>query len=462
MRNLQRLINTYADEKMKAHCCSTRKIYVRILFNFDHFQNSRIGSQQGWQHLQEESLVLGWLRNQDKLVNTKNPGLRLRLLRDFLEYLKGRDLIDCNVIDQLYKRYPLRGWRGLAEAGKGANPTAALEKLLPKNRLKGPWGKQMCDFILFKRRLGAKYEFEERTLADLDEYLVNADIPLGENLPPALINQWLLNQSGNNKQTLNTKRRVAERFFEHLRSLGLVQKNPAGGSSSAPRQTLRPYIFSKEQIQQILHDAGCMPDIPFFAHRGITYQMVFATLYCLGLRISELCRLCLSDIDFENGFVLIRPSKFYKSRLLPLGPKYLHKMKHFVKISHVAFHEDREEAPLFLSYYGKRMQRGSIGRVFRNLANQMGLKPKSGQRGPSLHSFRHTFAVHRLLRWYRQGEDVQAKLPLLSVFLGHVDIGSTQIYLDMIPELLEQVHLRFESYCGNHFFNQGGRYHEKR
>lgn len=461
MRNLQSLIYSYADERMKEHSRSTRKIYVRVLLNFDHFQNSRIGLQQGRQHLQEESFVLGWLRNQDKFVNTKNLGLRLRLLRDFLEYLKGRNLIDCNVIDQLYKRYPLRGWRGLAEAGKSTNPAAALEKLRPRNRFKGPWGKQMFEFILFKRRLGAKYEFEERTLANLNEYLVNADIPFGENFPPALINRWLLSQTGNNEQTLNTKRRVANRFFEHLRSLGLVRQNPAGGSSSAPRRTLRPYIFSKEQIQQILRGAGCIPDIPFFPHRGTTYQMVFTTLYCLGLRISELCHLCLSDIDFDNGLLLIRPSKFYKSRLLPLGPKYLNKIKYLVEISHVSFDDNREEVPLFLSYYGKRMRRGSIGRVFRNLANQIGLKPKPGQRGPSLHSFRHTFAVHRLLRWYRQGEDVQAKLPLLSAFLGHVDIGSTQIYLDMIPELLEQVHLRFESHCGNQLFNQGGRYHEK-
>jgi site-specific recombinase XerD len=66
-----------------------------------------------------------------------------------------------------------------------------------------------------------------------------------------------------------------------------------------------------------------------------------------------------------------------------------------------------------------------------------------------------------LLRWYRQGEDVQAKLPFLSAFLGHIDIGSTQVYLDMIPELLEQVHLRFESHCGSHLLNQGGPIRER-
>ena len=101
------------------------------------------------------------------------------------------------------------------------------------------------------------------------------------------------------------------------------------------------------------------------------------------------------------------------------------------------------------------MRRGSIGRVFRALVSEAGLKAEPGGRGPSLHSFRHSFAVHRLLRWYREGENVQAKLPLLSAFLGHVDIASTQVYLDMIPELLEQVHLRFEAHCANNLFQPG-------
>jgi site-specific recombinase XerD len=183
--------------------------------------------------------------------------------------------------------------------------------------------------------------------------------------------------------------------------------------------------------------------------------MVFATLYCLGLRISELCRLCVSDLDFDKGLLVIRPSKFYKSRLLAPGPRYWEKMKLFMEIRPFLFHGSREDPPLFQSCHGKPMCRGSIGRVFRTLVSEMGLKAEPGQRGPSLHSFRHAFAVHRLLRWYREGENVQAKLPLLSAFLGHVDIASTQVYLDMIPDLLEQVHLRFESHCANHIFQSG-------
>jgi len=289
----------------------------------------------------------------------------------------------------------------------------------------------------------------------LDRYLADTGLSLEQKIPPALIDQWLSSRAGNNEYTLNTKRRVSGRFFEHIKSLGLIQENPAHSSRPLPRRTLRPYVLSKNQISHILQKARSMPDIPFFPHRGATYEMVFATLYCLGLRISELCRLCVSDLDFAKGLLLIRPSKFYKSRLLAPGPRYLEKMKLFMEIRPLLFHGSREEIPVFQSCHGKPMRRGSIGRVFRTLVSEMGLKAEPGQRGPSLHSFRHAFAVHRLLRWYREGENVQAKLPLLSASLGHVDIASTQVYLDMIPDLLEQVHLRFESHCANHIFQSG-------
>jgi site-specific recombinase XerD len=295
MNDLQSLIHTFAEARLKNHHPSTQKIYVRFLVDFALFLNNRSGGETAWQHLQKESLALAWMHELGKSVNTKSLGLRLRLLRDFLQFLQARELLAENVIDHLYRRYPLKGWRGLAEAAKRAKPLTALERLRPRTRFNGPWGKQMSAFILFKRRLGAQYEFEESTLANLDRFLAEAGVAPEGHIPPVLFDQWLLDQVGNNEQTLNTKRRVAQRFFDYAASLGLLQGNPANGPSSIPRRTLRPYVFSKEEIRQILQRARGMPDIPFFPHRGATYEMIFATLYCLGLRISELCRLCLRD-----------------------------------------------------------------------------------------------------------------------------------------------------------------------
>ena len=459
MKDLQNLIQTFAEERLREHNRSTRRIYVRYLSNFNRFQNGRADAEGGLEHLQKESLFLGWIRRQGRSVNKKGGGLRLSLLSNFLEFLEGRDLIAQNVVEQLHRRYPLKGWTGLAEAINDKKPVAALKRLRPRPRFNGPWGEQMSAFILFKRRLGAKYEFEERTLANLDRYLAKTGISSAEKIPPLFINQWLLSQVRNSEQTLHTKQRVAERFFEYVMSLGLLKENPANGSSSIPRRTLRHYVLSKDEIREILRRSGRMPDIPFFPHRGATYRMIFATLYCLGFRIGELYRLRPRDIDFDRGLLLIRPSKFYKSRLLPLGPKYLSTLKQFVERDRPSW--VGKEGPLFSSYHGKPLSRGSISRVFHQLACQIGIKPNPGRRRPCLHSFRHAFSVHRLLRWYRQGENVQAKLPFLSAFLGHVDLGSTQVYLDMIPELLEEVHLRFESHCGNHLFNQGGPNHER-
>lgn len=184
-----------------------------------------------------------------------------------------------------------------------------------------------------------------------------------------------------------------------------------------------------------------------FAHRGATYAAILTTLYCLGLRITEACRLSVGDVDLDQGLILIRRSKFYKSRLLPVGPRYQDYLARFLRLRDAA-PSPHGDAPLFLSRQGQRIRRNSIGNILREMIREMGLRPEPGQRGASLHSFRHSFALHRLVKWYREGADVQAKLPLLSTYLGHVDIASTQVYLEATTDLLEAANVRFEAAFG--------------
>jgi len=457
MKELEPLIYRYVEDTMAEYKVSTRRVYLRFLLQFSRFVRDGAGPENDpWLCLQDQSFLLAWLQQRGIHLQGKGLGCQLRIVSDFLEYLRDRQVIDRNTAAQLYREHPRKGWKGLAQAARAEGPMSALEKLSPPQRFTGPWGKDMLEFILLKKRLGAQYEFEERTLADLDRYLSRVGLSEPEGVTPEAIKGWLAQQIGNNEQTLHTKRKVAEQFFEYLRALGRIEKNPALGGHPIPRRTRPPYVLSKSQIQEILQRARQMPDLPFFPHRGATYEMIFATLYCLGLRVSEACRLCLSDIDLDNGLLLIRSSKFYKSRLLPVGPNYLNRLRGFVKIRYAYQDRNPEELPLFPCRHGRQIRRGSLGRVLRILLAQLYLEAKPGRRGPCLHSFRHAFAVHRLVRWYRDGEDVQNKLPFLSAFLGHVDLCSTQVYLQMIPELLEQVHLRFEAQCGRHFVGKGG------
>lgn len=449
--NLQRQIAVYIEERTALYRTNTANLYRRILQNFNQFQNAWEGRGNGWARLHDENLILAWLRDHEGRIDDRNLGVHLCVLRNFLDHLQKTGRISVNPADNLYARYPRRGWRGLACAGKSAEQLSVLKNLVPQTRFSGPWGSRMLEFILLKRRLGALYDFEERTLANLDRYLSKTGIELEEEPTFALIRDWLSQQSGSNAHTRNAKRQVTERFFEHLLNLGLIKQNPSRFRYGEPRRCKGSFIFSGDQVREILNRAEMLPDIPFFSNRGNTYAMIIATLYCLGLRVGEACRLTIGDVDLGKGLVLIHRSKFYKSRLLPLGPKLQAKLSQFLAIRTLLPNGTKCGAPLFSTMRGNPIRRGSIGRVFRTIARQMKLLPKPGQRNPCLHSFRHTFAVHRLLRWYREGANVQAKLPLLSAFMGHADICSTQVYLKDPEGALSEANYRFEAKFGTHY-----------
>ena len=450
--NLQSSIRTHLsalalDERYQS---TTLRIYQAVLLDFNRFQAEWPGAQPGtWSGLESEALLIAWIQSQRLKVDVRNASGRLGVVRTFLEFLKTRGRLAINPVDTLRERYPRHGLRGLAAALGSDASHPALQRLLPEPRFSGPWGPRMVEFIRLKRSLGAGYLFEERTLAQLDRYLARAGLAEVATVAPAAIHGWLESLPGVSPATRATKRRVAEAFFEHMIRRGLLADNPARFRCGGPPQRTHAFIFTREQIQEVLRRASGLRDVPFFAHRGATYATIFATLYCLGLRVSEVCALSLGDIDLSQGLVLVRESKFYKSRLLPMGPRYCESLEQFLDLRRRGWPDaSRAETPLFPGRYWRRLHRCSIGGVLRAIIKEIGLRPGPGQRGPCVHSFRHSFALHRLTRWYREGADVQAKLPLLSAFLGHLDIASTQVYLDATTDLLEAANERFEASFG--------------
>jgi integrase/recombinase XerD len=169
-------------------------------------------------------------------------------------------------------------------------------------------------------------------------------------------------------------------------------------------------------------------------------------LYGAALRISEAVHLTHEDVHLRDGLVLIRESKFYKSRQLPLGPTLVHRL---------AAYADRAPAPslytaampFFATTQDTPLSIAVVRVNFRLLRQRAGVHRRPGAlSAPRLHDLRHSFAVNRLVAWYREGADVQRLLPQLSTYLGHRRIVSTQRYLTMSPELLQQASARFETY----------------
>jgi site-specific recombinase XerD len=182
--------------------------------------------------------------------------------------------------------------------------------------------------------------------------------------------------------------------------------------------------------------------------RGSTYLALFAVLYGLGLRVGEACRLCIKDVDLERRLLLIRDTKFYKSRLVPFGPKLEALLVQYLRQRQAALADaPADDQPLFCLRGGQPINPGTVSQTFHALVPTLHLQIPPGISAPRLHDLRHSFAVGTLTRWYRLDLDPQARLLALSTFMGHVDVNSTAVYLTTTPELLEQASRRFRAFA---------------
>jgi len=181
----------------------------------------------------------------------------------------------------------------------------------------------------------------------------------------------------------------------------------------------------------------------------VTVRTIVLLLYGTGLRVGEAVRLNRTDVDMDNSLLTVHLTKFHKTRLVPFGPQVCRALAKYAQSRRPLVVRPREDGPFFTTRSGNRVKRDALERNFQRLRAQAGIRRSDGARyQPRLHDLRHTFAVHRLTSWYQQRANVQKLLHQLSVYLGHALLASTQVYLTMTPELLQQASARFERYAG--------------
>ena len=182
---------------------------------------------------------------------------------------------------------------------------------------------------------------------------------------------------------------------------------------------------------------------------AVTFRTLLLLLYGAGLRFSEATGLTLADVDLAEAVLTIRATKFYKSRLVPIGPQLATVLANYMPLRPRGGLAQGEAAFLLANRDGTRLASSTVQAAFDALRRIAGVHGAAGGRQiPRLHDLRHSFAVHSLTAWYRQGADVQRLLPVLSTYLGHADLEGTKVYLSMTPELLQQASLRFARYAG--------------
>ena len=209
----------------------------------------------------------------------------------------------------------------------------------------------------------------------------------------------------------------------------------------------RPYIYSHDELRRLF---GAIAASRQNARQldADTLRVLLLVLYGTGLRLGEACDLKLTDVDLSEAVLTVHDSKFYKSRLVPVGPQLRDALRSYATLRTARILPEGKASHFLANRDGTPLSGTTIRAAFADLLHSAGISRKvnPGQQAPRLHSFRHTFAVHRLTSWYRQGADVQRLLPVLSTYLGHKDLSGTQVYLTMTPELLQQASLRLESY----------------
>jgi integrase/recombinase XerD len=237
---------------------------------------------------------------------------------------------------------------------------------------------------------------------------------------------------------------VVRIFARHLKTLDPATEIPPGDILCRRYRRITPYLYSPAEVTALLRAAGQLtPQL-----RGQTWQTVLGLLAVTGLRVSEACRLDRDDVDLNAGVLTVRDSKFGKSRDVPVHQSAAAALRGYGHL------RDRLcPAPVvpafFVSTRGTRLDAANMPADFAGLLDAAGITAVPGRRRQRIHDLRHSFTVATLLDWYRDGTDVQARLPLLATYLGHVDPKSTYWYLSGSPELLALVAARLEHAFGD-------------
>lgn len=250
--------------------------------------------------------------------------------------------------------------------------------------------------------------------------------------------RWATLSTGNQVATIASRLRMVRIFAQWWQVMDPRTEVPPADLAPGRFHRKPPHIYNDGEITNLVLSAHQLPSTGGL--RGSTYATLFGLLAVTGMRVSEAVSLNRDDVDLDDAVLLIRQTKFRKSRLVPLHPSTGEALGDY------AAERDRllpqpASAGFFLSEQGARITQWAVGYNFVKVSGQIGLRaPIRGHRyghGPRLHDLRHHFAAHTLVDWYRAGIDVECVLPKLATYLGHVHVNETYWYLEAVPELLE-------------------------
>lgn len=405
-----------------------------------------------WRLVLDNRKIRQWMIRFVKGRSLDTAYRRLAILNVYMSALVSGGFAPSNPIATFKAEHSNRSWVHLVPALQATDPDSALAALQTKPKSPGPLFTQIRSYLELQQSLGRKFEPQRYVLHKFDRFLQEKNVLSASAVTVALVKEWLDTLTCSS-YSRNRYAQMVRRFFDHLVSRNSLSSNALTTLQNECRivRIFRPFIFSHEQVAAILDKAQKLPKTSFAPFKGPTCYTFFALLYALGLRHGEARRLRIRDLDLPRQVVFIDRTKFYKSRYVPFGPKVGRCLQRFLEVRRSILSPLQPDDPLFVTLWRQPIDHHFFQDAFHGILRELGIVGGAGEGTPRLHDLRHSFAVHRLLRWYGEGVDVQSRLPLLSVFLGHLNPTSTEVYLTITTELLEEANVRFHRHFGSIF-----------
>ena len=312
--------------------------------------------------------------------------------------------------------------------------------------------REIQTFIRLRQLSGTDYHSQARMLGYFDRFLVKEKIR-APRVTRQLVEGYQHTISHLALRVKSNRLSVVRQFCVYLSRTDPLGHVPEPLRTITPQAAHQPYIYNETEIGALLASASRLG--PPGELRPQTYRTLLGLLYSTGMRIGEALALNLKDFYSAERRLYIAEGKFRKARWLPLSACTCRELDHYVQ-GRLQMKPCSLDSPLLLNQRARRLHYSTVNQTFRRLLGQCAIAQNKRTR-PRIHGLRHTFAVHRLLAWYRDGADVNARLPWLATYMGHVDIGSTHVYLHPTAELLEQVGTRFHSHYLHSVKTQGER-----
>ncbi len=296
------------------------------------------------------------------------------------------------------------------------------------------------DYLAMRRALGFKLAKEGRLLRD---FVAFAEAAGAGTVTTDLAVGWAIMPQNASPVWAAQRLTMVRGFANYLQAVDPATQVPPAGVLPARTRRVTPYIYSDAEVAALMTAARMLRN-PL---RAATFETLIGLLAVTGMRGSEAMALDRGDLDTAAGLLTVRATKFRKSRQLPLQVTTLEALAGY-QATRDRLCPAPATASLLVSATGARLCQATVQPAFRRLLRQAGIGQGPPRPRATIHGLRHSFAVKTLLGWYRDGQDVQARMPSLSTWLGHVAPAATYWYLTGTPELLALAAGRLEAATG--------------